>query len=77
MVLDEGKADDHIRTVCDLHETLYSQPFRMPDPPQPKQRLGSMLSSPVKSVATWSDGMEPSSEAFSEVVIDDEDLKVS
>lgn len=36
-----------------------------------------MLSSPVKSVATWSDGMEPSSEAFSEVGIDDEDLKVS
>ena len=70
------EAYHHATDVCRLHETLYSKPFSLPAPPCPKQKMGSTPSSPVKSLAMWSDGMEPSSEAGSELGFEGEDLKV-
>lgn len=77
MVVEPEEAYDHATEICRLHQTVYSQPFRMPVSPPLKQKLGSMPSSPVKSMAMWSHGMEPSSEAMSEYPLEDDDLKVS
>lgn len=76
-VVEPEEGHHHATAVCGLHETLYAKHFCMPAPPAQKQRLGSALASPQKSLTMWSDGIEMSSEVPSELGVGEEDLKVS